>query len=93
MDNTSAVISFKLPSILESCGRQPLGSRRSVSSSSDEADTVPFQKGHFSHLQRGCPSTQKASVKSTPDVKSGEFITVKALLKEHPRDVINMSGP
>ena len=84
-DNTSAVISFKLPSILESCGRQPLSSRRSISSSSDEADTIPFQKGHFSHLQRGCQSTQKASVKSTPDVKSGEL--------GHPRDATNLSGP
>lgn len=84
-DNTSAVISFKLPSILESCGRQPLSSRRSISSSSDEGDTIPFQKGHFSHLQRGCQSTQKASVKSTPDVKSGEL--------GHPRDATNLSRP
>ncbi|KAL9988565.1 hypothetical protein ACROYT_G003023 [Oculina patagonica] len=71
-DNTSAVISFKLPSVLESCGKKQVSCRRSnSSSSSDEADTIPFQTSANSHRQRGSMSTQKPSVKSTPDVKSG----------------------
>jgi len=70
-DNTSAVISFKLPSVLESCGKQPLSCRRSnSSSSSDEADTIPLQHGQPSHRQKCSMSTQKPSVKSTPDFRS-----------------------
>lgn len=71
-DNTSAVISFKLPSVLESCGKKQLSCRRSnSSSSSDEADTTPLQASTSSHWQRGSMSTQKPSVKSTPDFRSG----------------------
>lgn len=70
-DNTSAVISFKLPSVLESCGKKPLSFRKSnSSSSSDEADSIPFQSSTY--RQRGSMSTQKPSVKSTPDFKSGQ---------------------
>ena len=74
-DNTSAVISFKLPSVLESYGKKPLSCRRSnSSSSSDDADSIPFQASANSHMQRGSMSTQKPSVKSTPDFKSGQYI-------------------
>ncbi|KAJ7372232.1 hypothetical protein OS493_019676 [Desmophyllum pertusum] len=69
-DNTSAVISFKLPSVLESCGKKQVSCRRNnSSSSSDEADTIPFQTS--AHRQRGSMSTQKPSIKSTPDFRSG----------------------
>lgn len=68
-DNTTAVISFKLPSVLESCGKKPLSCRRSnSSSSSDETDSILYQSS--THRQRGSMSTQKPSVKSTPDFKS-----------------------
>jgi len=71
-DNTSAVISFKLPSVLESCGKKQLSCRRNnSSSSSDEADTIPLQASTTNHWQRGSMSTQKPSVKSTPDFRSG----------------------
>ena len=79
-DNTSAVISFKLPSVLESCGKQPLSCRRSnSSSSSDEADTIPLQHGQPSHRQKCSMSTQKPSVKSTPDFRSGQFTNAEHL--------------
>ena len=72
-DNTSAVISFKLPSVLESCGKKPLSCRRSnSSSSSDEADSIPLQASSTSNpWERGSMSTQKPPVKSTPDFRSG----------------------
>ena len=71
-DNTSAVISFKLPSVLESCGKKQVSCRRSnSSSSSDETDTIPLQASASNHWQRGSMSTQKPSVKSTPDFRSG----------------------
>jgi len=73
-DNTSAVISFKLPSVLESCGKKPLSCRRSnsSSSSSDEADTIPLQASSTSNpWERGSMSTQKPPIKSTPDFRSG----------------------
>ena len=74
-DNTSAVISFKLPSVLESCGKKQVSCRRNnSSSSSDEADTIPFQTS--AHRQRGSMSTQKPSIKSTPDFRSGKFATL-----------------
>ena len=65
VDNTSAVISFKLPSILENCGNQPISCRQGTSSSSDDTDTVPLLRARCSM------STQKAPVKSTPDFRTG----------------------
>ncbi|XP_074613016.1 dual specificity protein kinase TTK-like isoform X1 [Acropora palmata] len=72
-DNTSAVISFKLPSILENCGNQPISCRQGTSSSSDDTDTVPLPRARYSM------STQKPPVKSTPDFRTGKSSIVSGM--------------
>ncbi|XP_068733387.1 dual specificity protein kinase TTK-like [Montipora capricornis] len=73
-DNTSGVISFKLPSIIESCRKQPVRFRPSTSSSSDETDSVPLQ------LRARCSmSTQKPSLKCTPDFRSANNSLVSSM--------------